>query len=393
MKDITKNPYGKYNGNEQKYVNMVLDSENLEVRKNPFSKRFEKAFAERFGMKYAIAHNSGTGTLHSCLASLGVGAGDEVISPAQTVIMLSFATLYLNAIPVYADIDSETFNIDPEDIVSKITNKTKAIIVVHMHGLPADMNRIMEIGKNYGIPVIEDSAQCVLGKINSQLAGTFGDMASFSFETKKHLSSGEGGIVITSNKKYAEIIRKVAGLGYQTLTAAGGLSAKLPSEFQNPDYKRHDTLGWNYRMNEVTSAIALAQLERVNQLVERRQKIATYYLDALRGCDWIFPQKTPTGFVNTYWTFAVRYEGEKNKGVSWREFYDRFKKKGGDGFYGGLSVAYLEPVMQNRPFLNGYLLPPGTLFRFPITSPDSSGKFTPLQMIIFHILVWKIGKY
>ena len=355
MVNLTKDPYGKYNGREMEYVLRALDTEDTENKKNPWVGRFEKAFAERFNSKYAIAHNSGTSTLHTCLAAVGVGAGDEVISPAQTVIMNSFAILHQNAIPVYADIDYNTFNIDPADVERKISPKTKAIIAVHMHGLPADMDAIMKIAERHSLFVIEDSAQCVLGKYKGRLAGTIGHLASFSFEAKKHISIGEGGMVVTNDDNLAVKVRKTGGLGYKTLQADNALRQLLPSEFQNPDYKRHDTLGWNYRMNEISAAIGLAQLERVDFLVSRRQRIAEYFLKALDGCDWIIPQKTPEGFENAYWTFTVRYQGEECFGVKWKEFYDLYKKNGGDGFYGGLSVVYMEPVMQKKDFCKGYL--------------------------------------
>ena len=216
MIDIKNNPYGKYNGNELDYILEVLDSENMERKSNPYVNRFEKKFSEVFQSKYAIAHNSGTSTLHSCLVSLGVLHGHEVISPAHTVIMNSFVTLYMNAVPVYVDIDPYTFNMDPEDLERKITDKTKVIQVVHMHGNPADMVSIMEIANKYNIPVIEDSAQCVLGYIDDKLVGTFGDMASWSFETKKHISTGEGGMVTTDNEEYGTMIRKNGGIGYKT---------------------------------------------------------------------------------------------------------------------------------------------------------------------------------
>ena len=177
--EIKSNPFGKYNGNEIEYVLEYLDSEDIERKKNPFVQRFEERFCDVFGVKYAIAHNSGTSTLHSCLVAAGVGAGDEVIVPAHTVIMCAFAVLYQNAIPVFADIDPDTFNIDPKDIERRITPKTKAIIAVHMHGLPADMEAIMKIASKNDIIVIEDAAQCVLGKINGQVAGTIGDMTSW----------------------------------------------------------------------------------------------------------------------------------------------------------------------------------------------------------------------
>lgn len=342
MSDIKNNPYGKYNGNELDYILEVLDSENMERKSNPYVNRLEEKFSEVFQSKYSIAHNSGTSTLHSCLVAAGVKPGDEVISPAHTVIMNSFVTLYMNAVPVYVDIDPDTFNMDSVDLERKITSKTKAIQVVHMHGNPSDMIPIMEIANHYNIPVIEDSAQCVLGYINGKLVGTFGDMASWSFENKKHISTGEGGMVTTDNEEYGTIIRKHGGLGYKTLEAGQSLRQLLPKDFQNPYYKRHDVVGFNYRMNELTAAVGLGQLERVEFLVERRQKIAKMYDEVFKNCDYIIPQKVLDGHVNTYWTYTVKYEGD-----DWFGLYNRVKENGGDGFYGGLSVPYQEPVMES----------------------------------------------
>ena len=357
IEEIKNNPYGKFNGNEIDYVLACLDSENMDSKKNPFVQRLEKKFSEIFNVKYAIAHNSGTSTLHTCLAAAGVGFGDEVISPAQTVVMDATATLHQNAIPVFADIDPETFNIDPKDIEIKITPRTRGIIVVHMHGLPADMDAIMKIAKKHNLFVIEDSAQCVMGKYKGSLAGTIGDMSSFSFETKKHLSSGEGGMVLTNNETYGKTIRRTAFNGYKVLQAGEGLKQLLPDEFQDPHYKRHNTLGWNYRMNEVTAAIVLAQLERIEFLVGRRQKVAKYYLEALDNCNWIIPQKVPEGYENSYWTFTCRFKGEETFGIKWKEFYKRFKANGGHGFYGGLSVVYQEPIFSEAVFLKSRYLP------------------------------------
>jgi perosamine synthetase len=175
-------------------------------------------------------------------------------------------------------------------------------------------------------------------------------MSSFSFETKKHISTGEGGMVCTNNEEFAVKVRKHGGLGYKTLTAKAGLRNILPAEFQDPAYKRHDTLGYNYRMPECIAAIGLAQLERVDEFIERRKAVAKLYFEALDGCDWIVPQKVPAGYVHSYWTFAVRYEGAAAGRGSWKDFYNRHLKNGGDGFYGDLSLAYNEIVMQQRPY-------------------------------------------
>jgi len=354
---IKNDPYGKYNGNEIDYLLECMDSEDIESKKNPFVQRLEQKFCEVFGTKYAIAHNSGTSTLHTCLAAAGVGYGDEVISPAHTVIMNATTTLHQNAIPVFADIDPETFNIDPKDIERKITSKTKAIFAVHMHGLPADMDPIMEIAKKHNLIVIEDTAQCVLGRYKGRLCGSIGHMSSFSFEAKKHLSIGEGGMVLTNNELFGTTIRRTAFNGYKVLRAGEGLRQLLPDEFQDPDYKRHNTLGWNYRMNEISAAVGLAQLERAESLVQRRQQVAAYYLEALTDCSWIVPQKVPEGYENTYWTFTCRYLGDEEYGLTWKDFYKLFKANGGDGFYGGLSVVYQEILFAELGFMKSNYLP------------------------------------
>ena len=341
---------GKYIGNELKYVKEVLESDMKSSTGGSWNNKLEKMFAQKFGMRYAVACNSGTSALHACLSAAGIGPGDEVISPALTVMMNTFAILYQNAIPVYADINPETFNIDPKDIERKITPKTKAIMTVSLYGLPPDMDPIMELAKKHNLVVIEDNAECYLGRYKNRLAGTIGDMSIWSFESSKHISVGEGGIIITNNEKFAERARKCAGIGYKNLRAEEGRVKLNEDIFQDPDYKRHDYLGWNYRLPEVNAAIAVAQLERLEALVEKRKKIAEFYSKAIRGCDWLIPQKVPEGYIHSYWTFAVRYEGEEELGVSWKEFYNLYKKMGGDGFYAAWSIPYLEPVMREGKY-------------------------------------------
>lgn len=344
----------KYIGNELKYVRRVLESDMKSATGGSWNKRLEQMFGKVFGVKYAIAHNSGTSALHSCLAALGVGAQDEVISPALTVIMNSFATVYQGALPVYADIDPDTFNIDPKDIARKITPRTKAIFTVSLYGLSADMDPIMDIASKHNIAVIEDNAECCLGLYKGRLAGSIGHMSIFSMENSKHISVGEGGMVITNHRQLAEKIRKFAGIGYKNLRAEEGRVRLNEEIFQDPDYKRHDALGWNYRMTEVCAAIAVAQLERLNDIVKMRQEAARYYEDAIGDCNWLIPQKVPRGYRHSYWTYALRYEGEKEFGVTWKEFYSKYKKMGGDGFYAAWSLPYFEPAISRHKFnMNG----------------------------------------
>ncbi len=341
----------KYLGNELEYLTKVLEAESWSATGGSWTQALESQFSERMGVKYGIAMNSGTSTLHAALVACGVEYGDEVISPAITVIMDTTATLHANAIPVYADVDPDTFNIDPADLARRITPRTKAIIVVSLYGLPCDMDPIMALAEKQGIAVIEDNAQCVLGTYKGRSLGTIGRCASYSFETTKHISCGEGGMVITNDEQLAERVRKIGGHGFKNLRASEGRIRLNQDVFQNPHYKRHDTLGWNYRMPEFNAAVALAQLERVEELVELRVKSAGILVQAMQGCDYLAPQLTPPDATNTYYTLGVKYLGAEKGVASWEEFRAAYIASGGDGIYGAWSVPYLEPVIADRAFV------------------------------------------
>jgi len=349
METIT-NP-NKYLGNELEYLKRVLQGESWSATGGSWTIALERAFAKKFGMKHAVAFNSGTSTLHAALEAVGVGPGDEVISPAITVIMDTTATFHANAVPVYVDINPRTFTIDPEDLARKITEKTKAIITVSIYGLSPDMDPIISLAKKHGIPVIEDNAQAVLSYYQGRLLGTIGDIASFSFENTKHISCGEGGIIITNNENYAEMTRKIGGHGFKNLKADEGRIRLNHDVFQNPHYKRHDVLGWNYRLSEFNAAVALAQLERVDELVELRVKSAELFIDAMKTCDYLIPQQLPDGYRNSYYTLGVIYEGQESLGVSWGTFRKAYIDAGGDGIYGAWSVPYLEPMVATRQYV------------------------------------------
>lgn len=348
-----KNP-SKYLGNELKYLEMVLQAESWSATGGSWNQALEQAFAKKFGMRYAVALNSGTSTLHAALEAAGVGPGDEVISPAITVIMDTTATIHANAVPVYADIDPQTFTIDPKDIEKKITSRTKAIIPVSIYGLPPDMESIMRIAKKYNLIVIEDNAQSFLSTYKGKLAGTIGHMASYSFENTKHISCGEGGMIVTNNEKYAEMVRKIGGHGFKNLKADEGRIRLNQDVFQNPNYKRHDEIGWNYRLPEFNAAVALAQLERIDELVKMRVKSARLFIEVMSECDYLIPQKVPQGYTNSYYTLGVIYEGEKSIGIKWEDFRKEYIKNGGDGIYGAWSVPYLEPVIIERKYVRRY---------------------------------------
>lgn len=359
MRDLTKDPHGKFNGNEAKYVLQALDSEDPANREKSWPQRFEELFAETLGVKYAIACNSGTSGLHAALFAAGVEPGDEVIGPALTVIMDAYAILHLGGTPVFADVLPETHGIDPEDIERKISPRTKAIMTVSLQGLSCDMDPIMDIARRHGLTVIDDSCQTLMGRYKGRTAGTIADLGVFSFEHKKHITTGsEGGMIVSNDADLATRARKFAGIGYRHMTATAGRTHLALSTVQDPNYLRFDTVGLNYRMNMISAAVGCAQIERVHEIVGRRQAVARMFLEAVDGCSWMIPQIVPEGSVHSYYTFAVDYQGLEARGVAWKDFYDRYLERGGDGFYGACMIPYLEPALRGTG-RNGGTYEPG----------------------------------
>jgi perosamine synthetase len=303
----------------------------------------ETKFAEKFGVKYAIGMNSGTSALDSCIHTIGIEAGDEVIVPPLSFISTAFCVLYSGGTPVFADIDPETFTIDPEDIERKITPKTKAIITVSIYGLSPDMDKIMEIAKKHNLMVIEDNAQCLTGKYKGRSLGTIGDLAIYSFERTKHMTCGDGGMIITNNPDLAKKARKWGKLGYTTISA-DSTGAKPPAKLmQSPNFERHDEIGVNYRLQEICAAILLAQLEKMDHFVKTRQEIGKVYEEAVKNCEWIKTQRTPEDYEHTYFTAAMVLDTKK---VSWQDFKDIYVKMGGNPFYAAWKLSYTEPILK-----------------------------------------------
>lgn len=336
----------RIHGNELKYLQEVLDSEFRSSKGSTMMRRLEEAFAKRIGSKYAISHVNGTATMHSVLEAIGVRAGDEVIVPPLTMSATTFAVLQANATPVFADVDRETFNIDAKSIRTRVTPKTKAIITVALFGLSPDMDEIMAIAKEHKLTVIEDNAQCFLGEYKGRMVGTLGHASSFSFQSSKHITSGEGGMVLTDDLAVAEGVRKVCSLGYAGVSATKGKITK--KDIQDPNYSRHVTMGWNYRMSELASAVALAQTENMDALVQRRIDVAQLFKNATQGCSWLVPQKTPSDYKSAYWTFVVTLENPK---ITWYQFRDKFMENGGHGVYAAWKLTYLEPMFEKMTLL------------------------------------------
>lgn len=336
---------------EYSYVKEVLDGQFSSDSTYKMVTRLEKKFADVFGVKHAVAMVNGTTTLHMALEAAGVKPGDEVICPPLTMSSTSIAVLHANAIPVFADVDRDTFLITAETIKKVITDKTKAIITVSLYGLSPQMKEIMELAREYNLIVIEDNAECYGAYQDGKLVGTFGDMASYSFQSSKHLTAGEGGMIITNNDELADNLRRYSGLGYAGISGNKGRITK--DDIQSPEYERHVILGWNYRMADLCAAVALGQVERMDALVQARKEVAKIFDDVVKDCTWLSAQKVLEGNEHSYWTYVVCLDIEK---VDWHTFRDKFKELGGDGIYAAWKLAYHEPMFINKKFLKRELL-------------------------------------
>lgn len=333
---------------ERKYIKEVLDSQFRSSAGSTITKRLEEKFAKTFNSKYAISFINGTATMHAVLVAAGVGPGDEVIVPPLTMASTSFAVLHAGALPVFADIDPYTWTIDPESIQDRITERTKAIIPVSLYGLAPDMDAIMKIARENDLFVLEDDAQCFQGYHKGRIVGSIGHAASFSFQGSKHITSGEGGMIVTNDSILADKIRRFNSLGYAGVGGGVGKGKITKEMIQDPKYERHVCIGWNYRMPELCASVALGQLERLTELVNMRIKVAKLYEEAIKGCDWLEPQCVPERYIHSYWTYVIKLEDKKN--VSWYEFRNKYRDLGGDGIYAAWQLTYLEPAFRGIKF-------------------------------------------
>lgn len=329
---------------ERDYVNQVLDNAFATSKNSVFTNKLEAAFAKEFNSKFAIAHCNGTETMHTALAALGIKSGDEVIVPALTMTSTSLAVIHNGSIPVFADVDSETFVLTGKTIEKVITARTKAVITVSLYGLAPDYDSILKVCRKYNLHLIEDNAECYLGSYKGKRVGEFGDFASFSFQASKHLTTGEGGMLITNNEEWADNARRFSCLGYAGVNAKQGKITR--NDIQDPKYSRHITIGFNYRMSELQSAVALAQVERINELVKNRLEVAKIFDEAIAGSALVKRQVEPEGVTNSYWSYSVVLNTQ-NPDVDWYKFRDLFQKNGGDGYYAAWKLSYNEPLFQN----------------------------------------------
>ena len=276
------------NGNEKRYLNECIDTGWISSE-GPFIKQFEAQFAARMGRKYGVAVCNGSVALDAAVVALGIGRGDEVILPTFTIISCAAAIVRAGATPVVVDSEPATWNMDVSQIEAKITPQTKAIMVVHIYGLPVDMQPLLELAKKYGLTIIEDAAEMHGQTYRGQSCGSFGELSAFSFYPNKHVTTGEGGMILTDDAQLAERCRSLRNLCFQ------------------PQQRFvHDELGWNFRMTNLQAALGVAQLERLDEFVARKRRMGRRYTELLNGTPGLQLPLPQTEYAdNIYWVFGV----------------------------------------------------------------------------------------
>ncbi len=276
-------------GNEEKYLLECIRSGWISSE-GAFIKQFEEKFASYIGRKEGIAVANGSGALDIAVQALKIGPGDEVIMPTFTIISPAQSVFRAGATPVLVDSDPVTWNMDVTQIESKITPKTKAILVVHIYGLPVEMDPVLELCKKYSLFLIEDAAEMHGQTYKGKRCGSFGDISTFSFYPNKHITTGEGGMLMVDNPELAECCRKLRNLAFE------------------PGGRRfiHHEFGWNYRMTNLQAALGLAQLERLDEFVERKRSMGRRYTELLKDLQGVQLPLAKTGYaVNIFWVFGL----------------------------------------------------------------------------------------
>lgn len=274
----------------------VMRSKKLSQLAGNYVEDFEVEFARYIGTKYAVAVNSGTAALSLAVAALQVGTGDEVILPPYTFVATANGILQQNSIPIFADVDKETFNLDPRRLEAKISDKTRAIMPVHMMGQPCDMDPIMEIARKRNLFVIEDSAQAAGAEYKGRKVGSIGDVGCFSFYMNKNMTSAEGGMLVTNDERVAE----------RAMMFRNHCRPETSNVPNVPAYNVFTGIGWNFRMNSLQAVIGRTQLKRLDQSNHRRSMNAEFIRHHVKPFEWLVPQRVLKDTNPVYWFQAFR---------------------------------------------------------------------------------------
>ena len=303
-------------GNEKNYLNACIETGWISSE-GPFVTQFEEQFSRLVNRRHAVAVCNGTAALDAAVTALDIGPGDEVILPAFTIISCIAQIVRSSGRPVLVDSDPTTWNMDVSQIAPKITPHTKAIMVVHIYGLPVDMDPVLELARRHGLKVIEDAAEMHGQDYKGRPCGSFGDISTFSFYPNKHITTGEGGMIVTNDDRLAEECRSLRNLCFQP-------------------QKRfvHERLGWNLRMTNMQAALGLAQLERLDEFVTRKRRMGQRYTELLSGIPGIELPLARTEYAeNIYWVYglilkdAVPFDAEEamrrlhKEGIGTRPFF------------------------------------------------------------------------
>lgn len=336
-------PYGRQ-WLEEEDIDAVLQVLRSDfITQGPQIDRFERKVADYVGVKYAVAFCNGTAALHGACFAAGIGPGDEVITTPITFLASSNCVLYMGGKPVFADIDPETYNISPEQIRAKITSRTKAIIPVDFTGQPAEMDEIEKIARDSGLIIIHDAAHSLGASYGDRKVGTFGDMTMFSFHPVKHITTGEGGMIVTDNEEFYQRLLLFRNHGMTR-------DAKLLQDNDGPWYYEMQELGFNYRMTDIQAALGVTQMDKLDRFVERRRQIAVQYNEAFSGFNGLIIPHQHMSAQSSWHLYVLRWNLEHftadRKGI--------FEALRGENI--GVNVHYIpvykQPYYRDRGYAN-----------------------------------------
>lgn len=344
---ILSKPFSLYNSlgvEEKRAVNKVMDKKIIsdfvgragdKFLGGEYVKKFEKMFCQKFKTRYAASFNSATTALQAAVAALGIGPGDEVITSPFTMSATGSAILLNNAIPIFADIDLESYCLDAESIEKNITKRTKAILTVNIFGGSSDFSKIIRLAKKYNLKVIEDNAQSMGAKYGEKYLGTIGDIGVFSFNVHKHLQCGEGGVLITNDKKLAfraQLVRNHGEVIVDDLSDEG---------------VQESIIGSNYRLSELHAAVAIEQLKKINKLNNPRVNLAKYLTSQLKKFSWLAPCEILENSTHVFYVYPIKFFAEKIA-VKRETFAKAMAAEGFALDQGYTKPLYLMPVYQKR---------------------------------------------
>lgn len=339
---VKTTPYGKgkrFGEEELANLKEALDQNTLFYWYGNMTKRFCKKFADMYDSKHCVAASSGSAAIHVALGAVGVGPGDEVITSPITDIGTVIGILYQNAIPVFADVDPHSYNLDPVSVESKITPRTKAILVVHYAGNAAQIDEIVRIAKKHGLYVIEDCAQAYCCKYKGKYVGTFGDIGCFSVNDFKHISAGDGGMMITDDETLYRNALMFADKNYNRL---------------DKNWERNvSRLAPNYRMNELTAAVALAQLDKVEDICAKRNAYGNALNAALQNLHGVYPHKVLADCECSFWFYMFRIKASE-LGTTREEFLKALQAEGIAASLGSTTLClYQHDMFKNKTVFLG----------------------------------------